>query len=168
MHCVSTANRRKASGLSHKRATLGQHSRCTSIDDRTSCSPMTHSPISVAPIPIFGPVAASSMSGWSMTNSTSGPPSSPSFEVFNCSITFAMSFSNESRAPNPLPEKCSRIVRPFTVDVLLGTVGLGRGRSCAARPGTAPGGVRRGRTVLGGMADGEDDGVGNLGVAEGA
>lgn len=168
MHCVSTANRRKASGSSHKHATLGQHSNWLSLDDRTSCSPMTHSPISVAPIPLFGPVAASSMSGWSMTSSASGSPSSPSFEVLSCSITFAMSFSSASRAPNPLPEKCSRFVRPFSVDAVLGTVGLGRGRVCGARPGTAPGDVRRGRTVLGGMAEGEEGGAGDLWGAEGA
>jgi hypothetical protein len=79
-----------------------------------------------------------------------------------------MSFSSASRAPSPLPEKCSRFVRPLSADAVLGTVELGRGRCCGARPGTAPRDVRRGRTVLGGMAEGEDGGGGDLWVAEGA
>lgn len=67
----------------------------------TCCNPIIHSFISVVPIPLLGPVAASRKSGWSTINNTSEFSPSSVVAVLSCPTTSWISFSSASRAAVP-------------------------------------------------------------------
>lgn len=121
---------------------------CTTV--HTCCNPIIHSFISVVPIPLLGPVAASRKSGWSTISSTSGSSPSSVVVVLSCPTTSWISFSSASSASVPWPVKCSRFAGPVSVAALIRP-----GTGCGA---AAPGGDRTGSTVRGGT--GRPDGTG--------
>ena len=123
---------------------------CTTT--HTCCNPIIHSFISVVPIPLLGPVAASRKSGWSTISSTSGSSPSSVVVVLSCPTTSWISFSSASRAAVPWPVRCSRFAGPVSV-----AARFRPGAGCGA---AAPGGDRTGRTVRGGTGRPEGAGAG--------
>lgn len=126
---------------------------------------MTHSLISVAPIPMLGPVAARRKSGWSIMRSTS---SLSSLAAFSCPMTAIMSFSRPSRAAVPRPVKCNFFATPSSAGfrAILSLVGAGMAVT-GALPGTAPGGPRSGSAVRAGNPALTGDGLATFAVGGG-
>lgn len=110
-------------------------------------------------MPLLGPVAARSRSGWSTIRRTSSVSVAAAVvAVFSCWMVTTMSRSRASSAAVPVPVRWRRLTGPISLVAVvvwagdgLGVGLLGRaGAGCGPRAGMGPGCDRTGRTVRAG------------------